>query len=178
MRARALVAMLCGSLLGLGAVPGGSVYEASAVEEPSRMPRVRAQSDVIAAVIRNATEQSSTFHALLTTIDATDGLVFVEEGRCGHSVRACLLLSVKVAGPSRLLRIRVDATKPDCQLTADIGHELQHAIEILSDPHVRDMQSAYSLFERIGPTGSERFETPAALRAGDQIGDECRTLRR
>ncbi len=56
---------------------------------------------------------------------------------------------------------------------AAIGHELQHAIEVLSDPHVIDMASAYSLFERIGPTNSGRFETPAALHVGDRVGDEC-----
>jgi len=170
--------MLAGALFGCGAVPSSLGYRGSAVDEPPRMARVRAQSDAIAAAIRESVERSSTFHALLTTIDATDGLVYVEEGRCGHSVRACLVLSVKIAGPSRLLRIKVDPRRRDCQLTADIGHELQHAIEILRDPHVRDMPSAYSLFERIGPTGSERFETREALYAGDRIGDECRNIRR
>ena len=121
MRAHALPAMLAGALFGCGAVPSGLAYRGSAVDEPPRITRVRAQSDAIAVAIREAVERSSTFQALLTTIDATDGLVYVEEGRCGHSVRACLVLSVKIAGPSRLLRIKIDARERDCQLAASIG---------------------------------------------------------
>lgn len=68
----------------------------------------------------------------------TAGLIYVDEGKCGHGVSACLLLSVQVAGPFRVLQIKIDARRPDCVLMAQIGHELQHAIEILSDPNVTD----------------------------------------
>jgi len=49
------------------------------------------------------------------------------------------------------------------ELLAAIGHELQHAVEALSDPHVTDYHAMYSFFEHIGPTGSERFETLAGV---------------
>jgi hypothetical protein len=173
MRTPALLTVMLGMLLGYGAMAHG----ADTVDDTPPLVRVRAPSADIAAVIRDASERSPTFRRLLSTIDATDGLVFVEDGTCGHSVRACLSLSVKVAGPSRLLRIIVDARRPDCQLMADIGHELQHAIELLSDPQVKDMHSAYAFFQREGPTGSDRFETQAALHAGDQVGDECHARR-
>jgi hypothetical protein len=137
--------------------------------------RVRAPSREIVAVIQDASARSKTFRGLLATIEDTDGLVYVESGKCGHSVRACLLLSVKVAGPNRVLRIHVDARLKDCELIEGIGHELQHVVEILSNPHVTDMHSAYSFFEQIGRTGSERFETPEALHVGERVGDECRS---
>src|SRR5215475_6150809 len=137
--------------------------------------RVSAENSEIGAVIQDAGARSKTFRGLLATIEATDGLVYVEGGKCGHSVRACLLLSVKVSGPNRLLRIQVDPRLKDCELIEGIGHELQHAIEILSDPNVKDPESAYSLFQRLGPTDSGRFETPEALHVGELVGDECRS---
>jgi hypothetical protein len=139
----------------------------------SPIHRVRSSSNRIGQLISLATQHSVTFKGLAETIDGTNGLVYVDEGKCGHSVRACLSLSVKVAGPNRLLRIIVDARQPDCELMADIGHELQHAVEALGDAHVKDTSSAYSFFERIGPTGSDRFETAAALHAGDRVDNEC-----
>jgi len=138
--------------------------------------RVRAENSEIGAVIQDAGARSKTFRGLLATIEKTDGLVYVENGTCGHSVRACLSLSVKVAGPNRLLRIQVDARLKDCELIEGIGHELQHAIEILSNPHVTDMHSAYSMFEQIGKTDSGRFETREAVHVGERVGDECRAV--
>jgi hypothetical protein len=163
-----------GMLLSYGATAQG--VDAGAVIPP--LLRVRAPRPDIAVIIRDASERSSTFRQLLARIDATDGLVFVDDGTCGHSVRACLSLSVKVAGPNRLLRITVDARRRDWQLMADIGHELQHAIELLSDPHVTDFSSAYAFFAREGRTGKDRFETPAALQAGDRVSHECQEYRR
>ena len=173
------VILTCGIILGVKAGSAGVVYAAEAIDAATpRIVRVRAPNADIGAVIRDASEQSTTFHRLLDTIDVTDGLVFVEDGKCGHSVRACLSLSVKVTGPYRLLRVTVDTHTVDCELMASIGHELQHAIEVLSDPHVRDMPSAYSLFERLGPTGSGRFETLSALQVGDLVrGEVCRVRR-
>jgi hypothetical protein len=142
---------------------------------PAPIGRVRAESSEITAVIQDASARSKTFRDLLGRIETTDGLVYVEAGKCGHSVRACLSLSVKVAGPNRVLRIQVDARLKDCELIEGIGHELQHAIEILRDPHVTDMHSAYSMFEQIGKTDSGRFETRDALHVGEEVGNECRS---
>lgn len=155
----------------------GVVLLILATTVPVPIGRVRAPSDEIAAVIRDGSARSKTFRDLVAKIETTDGLIYVENGKCGHSVHACLLLSVKVAGPNRLLRIKVDTRQKDCELIEAVGHELQHAIELLSDPHVRDMHQAYSLFGRLGPTGSERFETPEALHIGEQVGQECRSNR-
>jgi hypothetical protein len=136
--------------------------------------RVLSENAAIAALVREATERSPTFRDLLETIAATNGIVDVEEGKCGHSVRACLSLFVQAAGPFRVLHVLViNRGAADCDLMASVGHELQHAIELLRDPHITDLASAYSFFDRVGPTGSGRFETPAAVYAGDQVGREA-----
>jgi hypothetical protein len=71
-----------------------------------------------------------------------------------------------------MLRILVDPNRDRRRLLAAIGHELQHAVEALSDPHVRDYHSLYAMFDRIGSTGLERFETQAAINAGLAVSAE------
>jgi hypothetical protein len=61
-----------------------------------------------------------------------------------------------------------------------LGHELQHAVEVLSDPSVTNGALAYFLYDRIArkdpASDREWFETEAAQRAGDDVRREtCRS---
>ena len=86
-------------------------------------------------------------------------------------------MTVRVAGPNRILRIVVDTHRDHGELIAAIGHELQHAVEALSDPRVTDYHTMYSFFDHIRPTGSERFETFPAIRVEmDVMADLRATL--
>jgi hypothetical protein len=136
--------------------------------------RVRTDNPAIAAVIQDGIRRSATFRGIVVAIDASDGIVFVEQGRCGHGVRACLALSVKQSGPNRLLRVVVEVRKPDWDLMGSIAHELQHAVEVLSDPSVRSNGAIYLFYRRAGETSGDRFETPAAINAGDAVRREAR----
>ena len=143
------------------------------------MPRVRSDSPAIAALMLEAAARSVTFRNLVDTINASDGIVFVSEGNCGHGVRACLVHTVTMAGPNRLLRVVVDTKKVDWDLMGSMGHELRHAVEVLSNPTVTS-DSALVFFYRRGSGGGvfgDRFETKAALRAGDRIREEARDPR-
>jgi hypothetical protein len=139
--------------------------------------RVRTDNPAIAAVIQDGIRRSATFRRLVEAIDASDGIVFVEEGRCRHSVRACLPLSVKQAGPNRLLRLVVEVRKPDWDLMGSIGHELYHAVEVLSEPRVKSSAGIYLFYKSVGEPSGDRFETPAALKAGDAVRREARRVR-
>jgi hypothetical protein len=177
MRKLALLVVTIELVLGSGAGVSGRVLAAEQDTSGTRIARVRSHSEEVTQVIRRASDASATFRRLIATIDDTNGLIYVDDGKCGHGVSSCLLLSVQVAGPFRVLRIKVDARRVDCNLMAQIGHELQHAIEILSDSHVTDGVGAYFLLERIAPTGpiSDRgtFETAAATRAGLDVRREA-----
>lgn len=153
-----------------------AVVQTVAAQAPRTFPRVRSESARIADAITRGTEGSATFRRLVDTIDMTDGLVYVNEGVCGHAVRACLLLSVTVAGPNRMLRILVTLRKaPGCELVEMIGHELQHAVEVLSERRIRSSSQIYHFFGGIGSTGFGRFETAVALDAGLAVAREaCR----
>ena len=137
---------------------------------------VRGLSPRLVAVITEAAAQSKTFRGLVDRIGNTDGIVFVAEGQCGHGVRACLLHAVTIAGPNRLLWILVDPRRTDREAMRSIGHELQHAVEVLDDPSVRSADAIYRLLLRIGGDrdSAGRFETEAATRAGEAVSRDLR----
>jgi hypothetical protein len=177
MRKLALLIVTVNVVLGYGSGTMGRVHAAYPDTTGTRIPKVRSHTREIAALIRRASDTSKTFQRLMATIDDTDGLIYVDGGKCGHGVSACLLVAVQVAGPFRILRITIDPRRLDCVLMAQIGHELQHAIELLSDPHVTDGVSAYFFFDRLAPGGPTsdrgRFETVAAQRAGLNVRHEA-----
>ena len=74
--------------------------------------------------------QSPTFRRMVETINASDGIVYIDPGTCRDGVRACLV-NVSSAGGHRFLFVKVDMEKADHALMASIGHELQHAVEVL-----------------------------------------------
>lgn len=138
----------------------------------SPMPRVRSTTPVIAAALVEAERRSPTFNALVRTIEKTDGIVYVERGRCRRGVHACLSHSVVSGGGFRLLRILVDSVDDVAELIATMGHELRHAIELLSEPSVKTMAAAYNYYAREAPTSRLAFETMEAVRAGIAVANE------
>jgi hypothetical protein len=149
-----------------------TVDDQAAVMAPDA--RVRGVSSRIVAIISTATAQSDTFRGLVNEIGHTDGMVYVAEGDCGRGVRACLLHTMTVMGPYRVVRILVDPSAVDCDLMASIGHELQHAVEVLSHRSVRSASEMKLLYKRICDMCGPSIETNAAVRTGNAVHDELR----
>jgi hypothetical protein len=57
---------------------------------------------------------------------------------------------------------------------ASMGHELQHAVEALSESGITDGPRLYSFFQRFAPTEGDRFETTEAIHVGDAVRNELR----
>jgi len=148
------------------------------VVQTTPLRRVRSDSPFITAAIALGSERSPVFRGLLETIDVSDGLVYIDEGVCGHGVFACLLHTMQIAGPHRVLRIRIDRREVmGCHVAVSIGHELKHAIEVLSDASIRSGADIFDYFDRKGAKGS--FETAAATQAGAAVyRDVCRRSRK
>src|SRR5262252_2503807 len=146
-----------------------------------RKIRVRSEDRVLMGLITRASLGSATFARLLTTIESTNGIVYVEVGKCSHGgVRACLQMWMHAAGGNRFLRVRVDRHREDSDLDvmASIGHELQHAIEALSEASIINGRMLYNFFRRYAPTDGPRFETTAAVTIGDAVSDELHASER
>jgi hypothetical protein len=142
-------------------------------------PHVRSSNAALLALIHQATERSVTFRGIVETIDASDSFVFVEEGDCGHGVRACFV-SVTASATYRYMRVVVDTRKADWDLMGSIGHELRHTIEVIGDPKVRDNTAKYFFYEQIGThgTASGARETQAAVDAGNTVRSEVQKFNR
>jgi hypothetical protein len=134
--------------------------------------RVRGVSVRVVTLINDTTAQSKTFRGLVDQIGTTDGIVYVAEGQCGHGVQACLLHTMTEMGANRVLRILVDPQKIDRDLMKSIGHELQHAVEVLSDRAIRSSRAMRLLYNKDGDTYARRFETNAAIKAGNAVHAE------
>ena len=89
----------------------GCVEPAAASDQPVAS-RVRDNGDpAIAALIHAARERSVTFRRLNEAINATDGVVYVEQGKCRPGVQACLLMTMMVSGPNRLLKVHINIAR-------------------------------------------------------------------
>ena len=134
--------------------------------------RVRGASTRLVALINEAAAQSETFRGLVDRISNTDGIVYVAEGQCAQGVRSCLLATMTIAGPNRVLRIVVDSRTSDRDLMWFIGHELQHAVEVLSNRQIRSSSEMILLYKEMCNACGPRFETEAAIAAGVAVRAE------
>jgi hypothetical protein len=165
----ALLGVCLATTIGLGA--GTAAADTTATDlGVNGKPRVRSSHAYIRAMIDEAAERSETFHKLVAAVEATNGIVYVEDGLCGHGVHACLTLHVTAAGNYRILRILIDRRQPDWDVMASIGHELQHAVEVLSNAYLTTTEAVFLFYSN----GSNRdsFETEAAIKAGNAVRNQ------
>jgi hypothetical protein len=172
MGAAVVLAVLGWALRASAAESGGAMAGQPSLMAPDA--RVRGVSPRMVTVINEATARSKTFGALVDQIGRTDGIVYVAEGQCGHGVGACLLLTMTLMGPNRVLRILVDPTKEDCERMGSIGHELQHAVEVLGHRSIRSGSAMTLLYKKEGSREGGHFETDAAIKAGNAVRAELR----
>lgn len=157
------------------AIPSGPVDRQGGNPTVSR---IRTENPDIKRAIVQATEWSGTFRGLVESIERTDGFVWILQGPCNGAF-ACLSTYLEVAGPHRHLRIHVDLRRPGDRLMESLGHELQHAVEVLGTS-VKSSAGMYHFFDhqagayRVGG----RFETRAAVQAGIAVGGEVARARK
>jgi len=139
--------------------------------------RVRGVDDRLVTLINDGVAHSKTFRVLVDQIGKTDGIVYIADGTCPRTLRACLLWTISPMGPYRVLRILVDARDPDAELIGSIGHELHHALEVLSHSEITTDSGIASLYHHIGGVRGVSTETEGAIKAGDAVRKELRHRR-
>jgi hypothetical protein len=150
-----------------------------AFAQPRPVARLRPTTPRLAALIEEATARSQTFRNMVAALETTDGMVFVNEGRCTRGATACLSFQLTQAGRHRLLFVFIDPRRPDVNLMASIGHELRHALEVLADPSVRSTATLKDFYLRDTRTEfpPRLIETAAAQWAGDAVLREIQQSR-
>src|SRR5262245_16464609 len=160
------------------AIPHPSVAADASVSTVPPMSHVRSTDPKVAAVVHNAFDRSATFRKLVAIIDASDSYVYVQAGKCSHSVRACFV-SVSASDTNRFMRVLVDDSATDAELMGLIAHELRHTIEVIAERAIRSSEAKYLLYERPAmhdPGGTH--ETRAAIAAGEIVRSEVRKANR
>jgi hypothetical protein len=146
-------------------------------QDPRTGPHVRTDDATLRRLMERGLKQSPTFRELVRQIDQLPGLVYVVPSRCGalSGLSACLDHDVKVRGGYRFLRVNVMPGDPAFRQLPLLAHELQHAVEVLSDDSATSQETVTRLYERIGvPKGLGNFETEAAQRVQETVVLELR----
>jgi hypothetical protein len=156
-------------------------------ESPAGDPfkSVKVFHPVLRQLVAEGHARSATFRGLVTDLDASDWLVFVQPGPCPEKAAvACLLHVVGEFEGSRYIRLLVNHKHrhPD-NVIATLAHEMQHALEVAQAPEVKDTATMRALFERIETVRvrsatATAYETAAARQIGEQVLRELDAARR
>jgi hypothetical protein len=133
-----------------------------------------------AALLTDARRVSPTVARQMADLDRSGVVVYVKTRLVPRCSTGRLTL-LGAAGNVRYLKIEISATNRRDDAIGWLGHELQHALEVAAAADVRNEAGLERLYRRIGqPQGHQasRFETDAAVRAGEQVLAEVRASRR
>ena len=152
----------------------GAAWPAAAVgaSDPTGFQRVRSDNARIANAVAEGNRRSTIFRKIALAIEATDGLVYIEPGKCWDRAKGCLLHKMSAVGENRYLWIDIDLNDTAVNVIVRIAHELRHALEILSDASIRTGQQILSFYQPQGIPLGRSYETAAALAAGAAVRDE------
>lgn len=136
---------------------------------------IRFKNDRIAEVMRFAIQRSPAFRRLVTTIEASNSVVYIEEGVC-HQADLAACIRLLPAGDSRYLQIRIKPREGLIVVAQHLAHELQHAVEILDRADIADDAGIDNLYRDIGyPTCTRDhncWETSGARAMEDAVRHE------
>ena len=144
------------------------------------IPNLRPQDDRLTALIRAGSERSATFKSLIDRIEASRVIVYVAINPLMKPNLSGMLTWMTKAGGYRYVRISISNDLAPDQMIATIGHELQHAVEVIEDEAVRSEESLAALYRRIGQQSGNaspsRWETDAAQRTGFVVRKELASV--
>jgi hypothetical protein len=123
--------------------------------------RVRPMTAAAAEVLAEAARRSPTIARLLKIVEQSDAIVYIDLDLNLRGEGATALIGVN--DQARFIRVAIDMRLATRRRIEMLGHELQHAVEIIENG-VRDADSMRRLFSRIGwVLGDSSFESGGAI---------------
>jgi hypothetical protein len=150
---------------------------AAAHAKHTDLPRVRPLDSSLTVIVDAGSHRSSTFHALVERLQAGDVVVYLQYGQLPSGLQGRLTFLTKAAG-LRYVMVEVVRELDAPRLIAIVGHELQHAVEILEQPQIVSQATFASAYERSGfkrrhfADGRVGFDTHAAVDVGRRVWRE------
>src|SRR5918993_903336 len=144
----------------------GSIEIVGRSAQYSQFAHVRPIDPTCTSLVQRGTDRSATFRHLVSSIEASDIIVYVE---CGQRLRTGVVgvtrLSAR-AGGFRYVRVSIDQRVAGDDAVAILGHELYHVTELAAARHVIDASTMRELYMTLGQeTCAEEppcFDTPEA----------------
>jgi hypothetical protein len=147
------------------------VSPSAMLESPTR--HIRSSFSSINSLIRDGFHKSPTFAGLVTRLERSDLIVYVEIVPQMPSGVEGRLVMLPRAHDTRYVRIQIGMPGSASDAIALLGHELEHATELADAPEVTDMGGFVALYERIGQrSGWHQYETAAAQEAARRVRRE------
>jgi hypothetical protein len=145
--------------------------------EPRDGSHVRTMDKRLRSVIDEGLARSASFRGLITRLDGSDVIVYVEP-ECpmlSHLFGRLTLLGA--GGGRRYVNVRISCMLTVTQQIAALGHELRHAVEIADAPSVVDNASLEAEYRRVGfasrvVRNGNGYESRAAIDAAHQVWAE------
>lgn len=143
-------------------------------------PHVRITDRHLRTLFAEGVRSSPTLRALVSRLDASDVVVYVQPDPYASPGFAGRLTLLSVVGDIRYVLVRVAPLSSAVQELGMVGHELQHAVEVAEKPEIVDASSMYREYMRMGyvsgSTGSGLvFDTRAAIEVGELVSQELRS---
>jgi PadR family transcriptional regulator PadR len=139
---------------------------------------VRTTEPRIRALVNEGKARSETFRRIITTLDASDVIVYLEPKVTRRILGGFLFHDVGGRGGWRYLRVAVDFHGAHNRVVSLLAHELQHAVEVAQAPEARDAGSLEKMFSRLaiqhGCGDTNCYETQASKDVEYAVGDELR----
>jgi hypothetical protein len=139
---------------------------------------VRTTEARILALIDTGLARSATFRNLVSALDASDVIVYIEPKLTRQNLGGYLAHQVVARGGYRYLRVAVEMQGAEGRLVPLLAHELQHAIEVAQSPEARDAKSLEKVFSRLaiqfGCGDTSCSETQAAKNVEYAVAEELK----
>jgi hypothetical protein len=154
----------------------GAAPTLHAARRAETAPRVRGVNVEVQRLVEFGLDTSASLRALVARLAGGDVVVYVRYARLPTRIDGQLTF-LSVAGGIRYVIVDLAWGRSTARRLATLGHELQHAVEILADPTIVNADSLARAYSRMGFVtewfaSGAAFDTWAAVNAGDQVWKE------
>jgi hypothetical protein len=169
---RAAIAALVGAFL------AGSIQPVAGESIGNPRSHVRALQKDGEALLAEGMAHSPSFRRLVNRIEESDVIVYIDVRPDMRPGVGGSLRFLAESATDRFLRIQLNRSVARVWQVALLGHELQHAVEVIEAPGIHSAEDLRMLYRQIGVrTGLDTFDSIAARQAGITIRDEIARAR-
>lgn len=140
-----------------------------------RTARVRAADARSATLLMQGLERSATIRAFINRVERGDVIVYVEMQPALRKRLAGTLTWVTKTQDHRYVRVSISPELSTDMAIATLGHELQHALEVVNAPEIvceRTLAKFYSQHRDSNQVHATGWDTEAARVAGEDVRRE------